>query len=278
MNKYRSALVLFTKYPEAGVTKTRLMEENGGALTGEQAADLYRAMVLDTATVGLHSLNVSRERDLAGAEFDMFISSSPASEIPKIKEMFAEAFPDDAITYICDRGKNFDEHFNDSYQQLFAMGYDSVICIGGDLPCITPDLLVLSFGWLRHQDKQSPTGAMVLAPCQAAGVSLVGVTKSATMDFTGVFYNTEGLSALDALINIARQKNIPTALYEALFDVDYMEDLGHIIAVINATEYTSRFQPEIIVPARTLGLIREWGLGTATPPNTSNDPRGKIDG
>ena len=98
------------------------------------------------------------------------------------------------------------------------------------------------------------------------------------MDFTGVFYNAEGYSALDALIHIAREKNMPTALHEALFDVDYMEDLGHIIAVINATEFTSRYQPGILVPQRTLAIIRSLGLATATPPNTSHDPRSKIDG
>lgn len=278
MNNKKNALVLFTKYPEPGVTKTRLIEENGGALTAEQASDLYRAMVLDTATVGLRALAACRQFDGDGGEFDLFISSSPESEIPKITEMFEREFPGDGIKYVCDRGKNFDEHFNDSYRQMFGLGYDSVICIGGDLPCITPGLIIRSFGWLAQHDEISSTGAMVLAPCQAAGVSLVGVTRTASMDFTGVFYNAEGYSALDALIHIAKEKNIPTALYEALFDVDYMEDLGHIIAVINATEYTSRFQREVNVPKRTLALIRNLGLATTTPPNTSNDPRGKIDG
>jgi hypothetical protein len=119
---------------------------------------------------------------------------------------------------------------------------------------------------------------MVLAPCQAAGVSLVGVTRSAGVDFNGVFYNTGGLSALDALIQIADRKKIPTALYEALFDVDYMEDLAHIIAVINATAYTAKYQPGILVPHRTREAIAEMGLVTTTPPNTSHDPRSRIDG
>lgn len=275
---HKTALLLFTKYPEPGITKTRLIQENGGALTANQAADLYRAMVLDTAAVGLHALAECRQANAKGCEFDLFISSSPIGEIPKIQKMFSAEFPDEEIHYICDRGKNFDEHFNDSYQQLFDRGYDSVVCIGGDLPCITPDTIVMSIGWLIQKDKTSSTGAMVLAPCQAAGVSLVGVTRSASMDFNGVFYNEEGYSALNVLIRIAKEKKIPTALYEALFDVDYMEDLGHIIAVINATEYTSQFQRGIIVPQRTLSFIRDLGLTTSTPPNKSQDPRSKIDG
>jgi hypothetical protein len=242
------------------------------------AAELYRAMVLDTAAVALQGLADCRQRHGSTADFDLFISSSPESEIPRITELFSGAFPGQGIKYICDHGKNFDEHFNDSYRQLFAMGHDSVICIGGDLPCITPDLVVRSFDWLIRHDASSETGAMVLAPCQAAGVSLVGVTRTAAVDFTGVFYNTQGCSALDALINMARMKGIPTALHEALFDVDFMEDLAHMISVINATEYTCGFQPNVVVPARTLGLVRQWGLSVTTPPNTSHDPRSKIDG
>ena len=273
-----NALVLFTKYPEPGITKTRLIEENGGALTACQAADLYRAMVLDTATVGLHALAECRGVSKLSGKFDLFISSSPQGEMEKVKSMFDGEFPGKNIKYVCDTGTNFDEHFNDSFIQLFSQGYDAVVCIGGDLPCITSDLITRSFGWLAKQGAVSPTGAMVLAPCQAAGVSLVGVTRSAAMDFSGVFYNSEGHSALDTLIRIAREKRMPTALYEALFDVDYMEDLAHIMSVINALAYTRTHQPGVILPERTLAVIEALGLVTTTPPNTAHDPRSTIDG
>lgn len=278
MKRMRHAAVLFTKYPQPGVTKTRLMEENGGGLTGEMAADLYRAMVLDTAAVTLHALDQCRRRHEATADFDLYVSTSPEADVPKVNALFSKEFPGRRIEYVCDRGRNFDEHFKDSFAQLFALGHDSVVCVGGDLPSITPDLLVRSFEWLIAQGARSSTGAMVLAPCQAAGVSLVGVTRSAGADFGGVFYNTEGLSALDALIRIARDKAIPTALDEALFDVDLMEDLGHMIAVLNAAEYASLFQPELLVASRTLRVIRAWGLSTTTPANTAHDPRGRHDG
>jgi uncharacterized protein len=278
MKRTKHAAVLFTKYPEPGVTKTRLIEENGGALTAEMAADLYRAMVLDTTEVTLRALDACRCRHGSACDFELFISSSPEIDLPNVKALFSREFPDQRIDYLCDRGKNFDEHFNDAFKQAFALGHDSVVCVGGDLPGITPDLLVRSFEWLIRRDASSGTGAMVLAPCQAAGVSLVGVTKSAAVDFTGVFYNMEGCSALDALVRIAREKELPMAVNEALFDVDFMEDLGHVIAVMNATEHASRFQPELVVPRRTLALIREWGLSTTTPANTAHDPRGRHDG
>lgn len=275
INKH--ALVLFSKYPEPGVTKTRLMEENGGSLTAREAADFYKAMVLDTAAVGCHALKACRGNGV-DASFDFVVSTSPATQLPGIRAMFEEALPGEEIHYMVDRGENFDEHFNDCYQQLFKKGYDSVVCIGGDMPAMTPDLVVRAFNWLVKLEKNSAAGAMVLAPCQAGGVSLVGVTQTANMDFRGVFYNTGGVSALDALIHIARQKDIPTALFEALSDVDLMEDLAHMITVVNAMAYAAKFQPDLLVPERTLAFIRQVGLIANTPPNTAHDPRNAIDG
>ncbi len=277
MKTRKHALTLFTKYPQPGVTKTRLMEENGGTLTPEEAAELYKAMVLDTATVGCHALETCRNNG-SDAAFDFFISSSPESIMNQVRAMFDEEVPEQTFQYVIDRGANFDEHFNDCYRQLFEKDYDSVVCIGGDMPAITPDLLVRAFDWLETLEKESDRGAMVLAPCQAGGVSLVGVTRTANMDFSGVFYNPEGVSALDALIAIARGKELPTALFEALSDVDLMEDLAHMITVVNAMAYTARFQPDVVVPQRTVDFIEKVGLYTSTPPNTSFDPRTKIDG
>lgn len=277
MKTKKYALALFTKYPEPGVTKTRLLTENGGPFTPQEAADLYKAMVLDTATVGCRALEMCR-RQWRDAEFDFYISSSPEGEMKRVQALFAEEMPAETFFYIVDRGENFDAHYNDCYRQLFDQGYDSVVVIGGDMPVITPDLLVRAFHRLFELENGSDAGAMVMAPCQAAGVSLVGVTRSARMDFSGVFYNADGVSALDALVDIARRKKIPTALFEVLPDVDFMEDLAHMIAVANAMAYTARFQPDVVVPTRTRQIIEALGLYTSTPPNTAHDPRTDIDG
>ena len=43
-------------------------------------------------------------------------------------------------------------------------------------------------------------------------------------------------------------------------------------------EALNRFQPDVVVPQRTLEFIEKVGLCTDTPPNTSFDPRTRIDG
>lgn len=279
MNVRKHALSLFTKSPQLGITKTRLTEKYGGSLTEQEAADLYRAMMLDVATAAFQALEMCRQMVTGGNSMDrynFFISCTPESEKPKLQAIFEAEFPSVGdIHYIIDRGRNFDEHFNDHYRQLFAQGYYSVVCIGGDLPTISPEFIHRAFQWLAYLDAQSDRGAMVLAPCQAAGVSLVGLTADAPMDFTGVFYNMQGIAALEATTNIATARQIPMALLEPLADVDHPEDLAHTIAVLNAMVYASYFQPNIYVPKRTMSWVQQTGLVVHTSPNEGQ--RGDMD-
>ncbi len=280
MSQQKHALSLFTKSPQPGITKTRLTERLGGPLTDAEAAQFYRVTLLDVADAIWAALKICRQKASKGEKYDFVVSGTPESEIPRLEELFRAEFPDGAATirYIVDRGRNFDEHFNDHYRQLFAQGYGSVVCIGGDLPTVAPEFLHRAFEWLAWLDARYDQGGMVIAPCQAAGVSLVGLTANADMDFTGVFYNQQGISALEAITSIAEARGVPTTMLEALPDVDNTEDLAHTIAVLKAMAYAVTYQPGIFLPRRTLAWIQENRLVVTTPPNTEHDPRGEIDG
>jgi len=277
MKASKNALSLFTKSPRAGTTKTRLTGKYGGSLSEQEAADFYRVTLLDVAGAAFRALELCRQ-EAPDSGYDFFISSTPESEQPELEALFAAEFPGGKdISYIVDRGQNFDEHFHDHYRQLFDRGYHAVVCIGGDLPTIAPEFIQRAFQWLAYLEKGSANGALVLAPCQAAGVSLVGLTAATPVDFAGVFYNTQGVAALEALTGIAAARRIPTALLEAQFDVDTMEDLAHLIAVIGAMAHAGDFQPGVWLPQRTLAWVAEAGLVVRTPPNEEHDPRGDID-
>jgi len=279
MSEQKHALSLFTKSPQPGITKTRLTQRFGGPLTDVEAAEFYRVTLLDVAEAVWAALQICRETAAEGESYEFVVSGTPESEIPRLQELFRAEFPDAAaIRYIVDRGRNFDEHFNDHYRQLFDQGYRSVVCVGGDLPTVAPEFLHRAFRWLAYLDAGFDRGGMVVAPCQAAGVSLVGLTANADMDFTGVFYNPQGTSALEAVINIAEARGVPTAVLEALPDVDNTEDLAHTIAVLKAMAYAGTYQPNVFVPRRTLAWIEENRLVVTTPPNIEHDPRGEIDG
>lgn len=284
MKMQKHALIFFTKVPTPGLTKTRMTKEHGGIFTPEEAADLYHAVMLDTAEIGflameqLQKENNAKSNGAAQNEYSFFVCSTPASDHPRLKEIFSELGPREIpIHYIADEGKDFNEHFNDAFQKVWDLGYDSAVAIGGDLPQMTTSNITQAFHWLNNFAKNYAGLGLVHCPCQACGVSLVGMTKTTPMDFEGVFYNTGGISALDAIINICEDKNIPVAALETVADIDNTEDLAHALSMAHSQSYTNRYQDDVFVPQRFLDWAKDAGLQVCTPPNSNHDPREIID-
>lgn len=270
----KHALLIFTKAPQPGVTKTRLTEEKGGIFTPEEAADLYKAMLLDVTAIAGEALRILRKEN--GQAYHLVISSPSAADRDALAELMAgEGFQPDL--FLVDRGKNFDEHFDDAFRQLFHLGYTSVVAIGGDLPTMPVSHLVQAFRWLEHFRTTSPQGGLVQAPCQECGVSLVGYTAATPMDSQGVYYNLDGVPALDAYITKATERNIPVAALMPVADVDNVQDLAHTISLLRALAYAAQFQKEAFLATRTLHWIDQSGIVVCTPPNTNHDPREQVD-
>ena len=278
----KNALVLFTKAPTPGLTKTRLTEARGGILTPQEAAELYQATLLDVADIALLALeNCRRERGQENGyeppRFDFVISAASEADRAQLRELFVRGGP--AATphhYIIDCGRTFDEHFNDAYRQLFAQGYHAVVAIGGDMPTIRPYHIQSAFQWLAYLE-QADKGALVLAPCQDCGVSLVGVTAGTPIDFSGVFYNLQGVSALDKIVDLCADAGIPLAMLDQISDIDTVGDLAHAITLIRCLSYAVYSQLDLMLPRRTLTWVQRAGIVVSTPPNANHDPRELVD-
>ena len=284
MSTKQHALMIFTKAPIPGRTKTRLTIGRGGIFTPEEASEFYRATLLDVVEIALKALDdlndpaKTNSNQSVPESFDLVISCSPVSEQLLLKDALREVDPDLArMRFITDSGKNFDEHFDDAFQQLFRAGYHSVVAIGGDLPNLAPSHIVQAFRWLAYLEKGPERGAFVQAPCHECGVSLVGFTASTPMNSKGVYYNAEGMPALDAYIMKATELGVPLATLSPVADVDDVTDLAHAASLIRAAEYSSRFQPGIFVPRHTLAFLDQNGVVVSTPPNREHDPREAID-
>lgn len=284
MTAKKHAFLLFTKAPSPGLTKTRLTKDRGGIFTPEEAADFYRATLLDVTEIGfqaLAELNQAARENTNGNDqdsYDFVVSCSPVSDQAILEDLFAENGPWPApMLIINDHGRNFDEHFDDAFQQLFARGYHMVVSIGGDLPTMPVGHIVQAFQWLEYFDSYSPQGGFVQAPCQECGVSLVGYTSKTPMDSTGVFYNLDGVPALDAYIAKAAERCVPVANLMPVADVDDTRDLAHTISLLNATAYSIHHQPGQFLARRTLDWVRRIGVVISTPPNPEHDPREFID-
>lgn len=283
MNKNKHALLLFTKVPAPGMTKTRLTKERGGIFSPEEALSFYQASLLDVVEIcfrALDELNLPAQpgKEDPTDQYDLYISCSPVSKQVELEQYIKGAERWQApIHFIVDRGDTFDQHFDDAFIQLFSRDYQSVVAVGGDMPTMPASHIVQAFQWLAYFDALSDKGGFIQAPCQACGVSLIGYTAKTAMDSQGVFYNQQGIPALDAYTIKASQRGIPTALLMPVADVDNIEDLAHTISLIKAIQYASHFQPDLFVPHRTLAWIDRMQLRISTPPNAEHDPRGDID-
>lgn len=270
----KHAVLIFTKAPAPGVTKTRLTEEKGGIFTPQEAADLYQAMLLDVATIAGQAIKELNQE--SNDEYHLVISSPTAGDQQKLAELFSQEGINPDL-YIIDQGKNFDEHFDNAFTQLFNLGYYSVVAIGGDLPTMPVSHITEAFRRLQHFRHTSGKGGFVQAPCQECGVSLVGYTADTNMDSQGVYYNLDGVPALDAYIAKATDREVPVASLMPVADIDNAQDLAHSISLLRAMAYSNKFQPGILLSSRTLNWIDEIDLIVSTPPNPNHDPREEID-
>lgn len=285
MAKRKQALLVFSKPPVPGMVKTRMTTEHGGFLTPEQAADFFKLCLYDVCDASMQALGeLQAEQDAAKAadpnadefEYDFFISTTPADNLPLMKETFEKLEWPMEIHYITDSGATFDDHFDDAFKQIFDMGYENIVSVGGDIPTMPKSHVTQAFQWLEYFKDQGTPG-FVVAPCQECGTSLVGFSYDTPIDHQGVYYNLDGTPALDAYMTKVREKNIPVAYFPPIPDIDDKIDLAHGISCMRAIEQAGMFQPNIFIPRRVLSWIGLMGITVSTPPNDEHDPRQYID-
>ncbi len=286
MTERKQALLVFSKPPIPGMVKTRLTKKHGGILTDEQAAQFFKFCLYDVCELAMHALiEMQWENDALVAEdpaadkitYDFFLSTTPASNLELMKETFDEIgpWPMD-IHYLTDSGATFDDHFDDAIAQIFSQGYENIVSIGGDIPTLPKSDLKLAFQWLHYFQSTGKPG-FVLAPCQECGTSLIGLSKDTPIDNQGVYYNKDGVPALDAYMKKIEAEDIPVAYFSPVADIDETTDLAHAISCMKAIRKAAQFQSELFVPNRVLTWCDLMGISVSTPPNEEHDPRQYID-
>ena len=239
MTNRKCALLIFSKPPVPGLVKTRLTRERGGILTPEQAAEFFRRSLYDVSELSMHALiELQRENDAAVAAdptaeavtYDFYVSTTPADNVELMRETYEAIGPwPMEVHYLTDAGATFDDHFDDAFSQLFALGYDAVVSVGGDIPTLPKSHITQAFQWLDYF-RSLGTPGFVQAPCQECGTSLVGWCAETPMDNQGVYYNTGGKAALDAYVEKLKATGAPSAYLSPVADVDEGSDLDHAIS------------------------------------------------
>lgn len=272
----KHAILVFTKVPEAGKVKTRLTEDRGGILTPEEARDFYEACLLDTLdvcnTVEKSHVWICYNQDGDRNELNLLITRM------KRANRIAGVFPD--------QGGTFDECMQYAADFLLKPGRDeklaeSILIVGGDTLGLQPETLTDAFEKLEKLSHTavSPQAAaakenchlnigagLVVSADQEGGFNIVGYTCNTPFDFRSIFYNRQGVTALEGLAEKARQKHIPILPLDIAFDIDLPVDLGSMIPVLNVLEQGALYDPGLMVPERTIAFLRDMGLQSVAEP------------
>ena len=286
MAEKKQALLLFSKPPVPGMVKTRLTHEFGGFLSPEQAAEFFKRSLYDVSELAMHALmQLQATNDAAVADdptadkitYDFFVSTTPAANVALIKEAYDTIGPwPMEIHYLADKGATFDDHFDDAFTQIFALGYEHIVSVGGDIPTMPKSHIIQAFQWLDYfQSLETP--GFVQAPCQECGTSLVGFSHNTPIDHQGVYYNLDGRPALDGYMQKLSEHDIPSAYFSPVADIDEQVDLAHAISCMRAIEQAAKDQTELFVPRRVLDWVDYMGIQVVTPPNDEHDPRQYLD-
>lgn len=218
-----NALILMTRMPIAGKTKTRLMD----TMYGEECALLHRAFLKD--------LMITFEE--LRKDLDIYLTYTPENSIDIIDDIlpdFIQCFPQ--------IGEDLGAKMHNGISHVLSKGYEKVVLIGSDIPDIKSEDILFSFNILENRD-------MVLGPSYDDGYYLIGMGKPNENIFN-ISKKWGGKSVLESTIDIANNENLTVGLAPKYGDIDTKDDLFDFI-----DRYENVDNP---IALNTVEFIKEW--------------------
>jgi rSAM/selenodomain-associated transferase 1 len=197
-----SRLIVFTRYPQPGTTKTRLIP----ALGPEGAAELQRAMTE-------HTLDVCRRFT---ASYSTAVEVRFAGGAPRGMEEWLGS----GLIYRRQGRGDLGDRMLRAMERAIRDGASRTVLIGTDCPELTPELLSEAFDRLDDSD-------LVLGPASDGGYYLLGLrakaVSAATPLFRGMPWGTDEI--LERTLVLASNAGLSVAKLKTLTDVDRPEDI-----------------------------------------------------
>ena len=231
-------LVVFTRHPEPGTTKTRLIP----ALGPRGAADLQRRMTaqaLATARRWAEGQPVDIEVRFEGGGMD------------SMRRWLGPA-------YACrPQGPgDLGARMRRALEEAFSSGAARTVIVGSDCPAASAAHLRLAFAGLSDHD-------LVLGPARDGGYYLIGARGGAPDVFAGVAWGTGDVLA--QTLAAAGRAGLSAALLDELPDVDRPEDLAAtcLAAGLPADDEPAASRISIIIPVLNEGRHIQATLASA---------------
>ncbi|MCO5387646.1 MAG: TIGR04282 family arsenosugar biosynthesis glycosyltransferase [Desulfosporosinus sp.] len=187
------ALILMTRVPVPGKTKTRLMPH----LSAEECAGFHEACLKDIIKV---------QRELKKPA-NIFYSE-------KLTEKFMTMFPKES-QFISQEGDNLGERMSQAFR-ISLQDYKFTLMVGSDLPHLTVRLLQSAFEALEQHD-------VVLGPALDGGYYLIGLKQFIPDLFTGITWGSS--EVFRQTIERVHSLGLSYRLLQTMQDLDTIEDL-----------------------------------------------------
>ena len=190
-------LIIFTRYPEPGLTKTRLIPTLGakGAATLQQQMTEY---------------TLSKVRELQNRPLSVEVRFTGGS-----LNLMQDWLGTD-IVYQPQGEGDLGERMARSLFIAFRAGMERVVIIGTDCPGLNANLIAKAFHQLHSHD-------LVLGPALDGGYYLIGLHYFISELFTDINWGTA--EVLQQTVAIAKTLDVSVAYLPQLADVDRPEDL-----------------------------------------------------
>jgi uncharacterized protein len=196
-------LIIFTRYPEPGKAKTRLIPSLGA----EAAADLHRQMT-ESTLAQVNQWQQSRSPQTSPATVEVWFAGGGYAQM--------HAWLGESLHYQPQPAGDLGERLIQALQAAFAAGAKATIIIGSDCPALTADILAQAFYALEQAD-------LVLGPATDGGYYLIGLRAFVPELFESIAWSTERVFA--QTLEIANRLGLSIACLPTLTDIDRPEDL-----------------------------------------------------
>ncbi|MGD9230170.1 MAG: TIGR04283 family arsenosugar biosynthesis glycosyltransferase [Desulfobacterales bacterium] len=200
---FKDHLIIFTRYPEPGKTKTRLIP----LLGAEGAADLQRKMTEHTLSQ-VKSLLIRRELSVE-IRYHGGAKNLMQSWLGRDFEYRPQGSGDLGL------------RMKHSLEDAFRAGAIKAVTIGTDIPDITNGIIQKAFDALKLKN-------LVLGPAEDGGYYLIGVQNNSLSRAIPDLFKEINWGAGDVLektLKIAKHSGLSFTLLDVLKDIDHPEDL-----------------------------------------------------
>lgn len=198
--KDKQSLIIFTRYPEIGKTKTRLIPFLGA----EKACNLQRLMTENTL------IKAEKLREKFKVEIHIYFAGGSVNLMKK--------WLGNSYNYYPQMGEDLGIKMYNAFADIFQKNFSQAVLIGTDCLDLDENILAMAFNQLNTHD-------LVIGKAEDGGYYLIGLNKLEKILFTNISWGTN--SVFPKTTAIASQ--LKYSIYELpmLRDIDRPEDLKY---------------------------------------------------